>query len=198
MVASKKSVDHRTEMNSMTPEILRIQNITEIFQKVEQDQKTISYLKTEEKETLLRRLYNIYPKSKSPKVKKDARARRSSNKVVLGEYDPSRVKVSVLDIFKEGLLVSPKLKTRFLTSIREMQPTVKMLSADSAKNAREFLQMHNISNAGAIKEEVLLNGEEGSQEMKQCKNVNYKSSLTFALIKQTDSCLKILLRSIYI
>ena len=162
MVASKKTVDHKTEMNSMTPEILRIQNITEIFQKVERVQKTIDYLKTEEKETLLRRLYNIYPKRKSPKVKKDARARRSSNKVVLGEYDPSRVKVSVLDIFKEGLLVSPKLKTCFLTSIREMQPRVKMSPADSAENAREFFQMHKIATPKAIKEEVLSNDEEGS------------------------------------
>jgi len=147
MVAFKKSVDHRTEMNSITSEILEIKNITEIFQKVEENQQIVSFLKTEEKQTLLRRLYNIYPKKKSnDKIKKDgSRSRRSSNKITIDKYDPKCLKVSVLDIFKEGLLISPKFKTCFLSAIKEMQPKVIMLSSDSVKNITEFYEIHKIS-----------------------------------------------------
>ena len=176
-MATVKKFDHRTELESFSTEVSKIKNCAEIFQQVEKKQKIITFLKRKDKEYVLKKLYHIVPRRKSENMLKEesshSRSRRSStklSKMKIAKTSSSKkvlpktcsLKISVVDIFREGLLINPKLKMSFLTSLNEMQPDVRMVPKDSRKNPNQFYQLHNIY-VETKKEEDVKDGKDGEE-----------------------------------
>ena len=130
--------DHKTEMVQFCEEVQTITNIKEIYDDAEKRQEITKLLMEENKIHTLKNLYSLkkvdlesnkYNGVKfTPKTIKRRKIKNNSfiKNVVQPKniVAPKNIRVSLLDIFKQGVVDYPGLKTHFFQNSSATQPRV--------------------------------------------------------------------------
>ena len=147
--------DHRAEMLEFCEEVKSFTNIKDIYNQVQKDQDVDAFLKREEKIFKLKTLYGVTlradekesapparkmskrrvnthtEKKKGKKIKKNILSKIKDPKMIV---HPDSIKVSLIDVFKQGLIQCPQLKRNFLVNSGLCQPKVDLTKKLAVKN----------------------------------------------------------------
>ena len=143
--------DHQAEMLEFCEDLKSFTNIKDIYNQVQKDQDVEGFLKREEKIFKLKTLYgvtlrmdkkesvpparkrrvNTERKKKGRKIKKNILRKIKDPKMIV---HPDSIKVSLIDVFKQGLVQCPQLKRNFLVNSVLCEPKVDLTKKLAVNN----------------------------------------------------------------
>ena len=136
--------DHRAEMLQFCEDLKSFTNIKDIYNQVQKDQDVDAFLKREEKIFKMRTMYGVTPRpakkepEPEPYMRLRSRVNRRTEKKQIKKsllkkikdakmiVHPDRMKVSIIDVFKQGLVQCPQLKRSFFENSAICKPEVVM------------------------------------------------------------------------